>query len=199
MPTKHILIIDDHAMFRSGLRMLIDDRMPDTQVAEAGTLRDGLEGMGGTPDVVLLDVKLPGLSGMEGIALVRRQWPEVPVLMLSAQDDTETVQQAMGRGASGFVSKAETAERIVELLNQALRGSIEPPTVGEGASSVRLTPRQCEVLELLCEGLSNKVIARQLTLSENTVRWHVQAILETLQVSSRSEAAFAARRLGLVG
>lgn len=201
MSRTHILIIDDHAMFRSGLRMLLNASMPEADVSEAGTLREAIDQTSVAPCVVLLDIKLPGLNGVEGIALLRRQWPEVPVLILSSQDDAETVRQVLARGATGFVSKAETAEKIVKLINQILHYGVQPSAEVEddSAPSIRLTPRQCDVLELLCEGLSNKLIAKRLVLSENTVRWHVQAILETLKVSSRSEAAFAARQLGLVG
>lgn len=201
MATTHILLIDDHAMFRAGIRMVLNSSMPGVEVIEAGNLNEALRAAPLEPDVVLLDIKLPGLSGMEGIALIKRQWPEVPVLMLSAQDDPEMVRQASARGAVGFVSKAETAERIVEVIDKVLRNEHPAPVVAteDELTTLRLTPRQCEVLELLCQGLSNKLIARRLDLSENTVRWHVQAILSALQVSSRSEAAFAARQLGLVG
>ncbi len=201
MSNIHILLIDDHAMFRAGLRMVLASNIHGAEVVEAGTMNEALQAVAWQPDVVLLDIKLPGLSGMEGIALIKRQWPEVPVLMLSAQDEPEMVRLATARGAAGFVSKAETAERIVEVINQVLRNEHPAPQAVEGdeLTTLRLTPRQCEVLELLCQGLSNKLIARRLDLSENTVRWHVQAILGALEVSSRSEAAFAARRLGLVG
>lgn len=202
MTHAHILLIDDHAMFRSGLRMVFDAGMQNVSVFEAGALNEALQGVAITPDVILLDIKLPGLNGVEGIALLKRKWPLAPVLVLSSQDDPETVRQALARGAAGFVSKAETAEQIVEAINLALRGQVpaESARGGDSARSLQhLTPRQCEVLDLLCQGMSNKLIARQLALSENTVRVHVQAILGVLQVSSRSEAAFAARRLGLVG
>ncbi|MGM0594594.1 MAG: response regulator [Pseudomonadota bacterium] len=199
MAGKRILIIDDHTMFRSGLRMLIETHLPHLVVFEAGTLREAIDVQQSGPDAVLLDIKLPGLNGVEGIALVRKSWPEVPVLMLSSQDDRQTVELAMARGATGFVSKADTAERIVALLDQVLEGRVDNPVPEAAAADVvPLTPRQFEVLELLCEGKSNKLIARALDVSENTVRWHVQAILETLEVSSRSEAAFMARRKGLV-
>ena len=206
MTRTNILLIDDHAMFRSGLRMVLDASMPGIKVFEAGTLNEALHGAAITPDVVLLDINMPGLNGMEGVALLKRKWPLVPVLMLSSQDDQETVHFALARGAAGFVSKANTAEKIIDAINSALRGHIPAPAAtATGGNNAKLqplkgmTPRQCEVLDLLCRGMSNKVIARQLALSENTVRVHVQAILEFLQVSSRTEAAFAARHKGLVG
>lgn len=201
MSNAHILLIDDHAMFRAGLRMLLASSLSEVVVLEAGSLNEALRDMATPPAVVLLDIKLPGINGVDGLALLRRQWPEVPVLMLSSQDEPETVRLAMARGAAGFVSKAETAERIVEVVSQLLRRdlTVPLPAASEELPAPRFTPRQCEVLELLCQGLSNKLIARRLELAENTVRWHVQAILAELQVSSRSEAAFAARILGLIG
>mgnify|MGYP001040935716 CR=1 FL=1 len=200
MPSIQLLLVDDHAMFRAGLRMVLTSNIPDAAVIEAGSMSEALQQTSSPPDLILLDIKLPGLNGMEGIALFKRQWPDVPVLMLSAMDEPQMVRQATARGASGFVSKVQGAEDIIEVVNQLLRdGSpLPPPEAAEEHVSIRLTPRQCEVLELLCEGLSNKLIARRLELSENTVRWHVQAVLSELQVSSRSEAAFAARQLGLV-
>lgn len=203
MTHAHILLIDDHAMFRSGLRMVLDASMPDIEVLEAGTLNEALHGTPITPDVVLLDINMPGLNGVGGVALLKRKWPLVPVLMLSSQDDQETVHFALARGAADFVSKANTAEKIIDAINLALRG--QSPATATGGNNAKpqplksMTPRQHEVLDLLCRGMSNKVIARQLTLSENTVRVHVQAILEFLQVSSRTEAAFAARHKGLIG
>jgi DNA-binding NarL/FixJ family response regulator len=127
------------------------------------------------------------------------------VVMLSSQDEPETVRLALARGAAGFISKADSADKIVSLVNLVLRGELAAAVThaegggDRGAALLHLTPRQCEVLELLCRGMSNKLIARQLALSENTVRGHVQGILIFLQVSSRSEAVFSARRRGLVG
>ena len=119
---------------------------------------------------------------------------------------TQNVRLALERGAAAFVSKAEPADKILAVIDQLRRGlPIAPASApmlvpaGEGdASRQLLTPRQSEVLDLVCQGLSNKVIGRRLNLSENTVRGHVQAVLAALQVSSRSEAGFAARRRGLV-
>lgn len=204
MLTTRILMIDDHAMFRSGLRMVLNASLPDAEVFEAGSLNEAMQDAPDLLDVVLLDIKLSGLNGVEGIALLKHKWPLVPVLMLSSQDEPETVRLALARGATGFVSKADTADKIVSAINQALRGEFTALAAQAGGGGdtpdthQHLTPRQCEVLDLLCQGMSNKLIARQLALSENTVRGHVQAILEFLHVSSRSEAAFAARHRGLV-
>jgi DNA-binding NarL/FixJ family response regulator len=197
MPTMtpaYILLIDDHAMFRSGLRMVLNAGIPDSVILEANSIET--VGDEKRVDVVVLDIKLPGTSGMEGIARIKQKWPQTPVLMLSSLDTPETVKLAFAHGATGFISKAETAERIIEAITQALcdisvceAGCTRPK---------RLTIRQHEVLDLLGQGLSNKLIARQFSLSENTVRRHVQDILEFFQVASRAEAVCAARRQGLL-
>lgn len=205
MMTTRILLIDDHAMFRSGLRMLLTASMQNAVVFEAGTLNEAMQLAPDMLDVMLLDIKMPGLNGVEGLALLKRKWPRVPVLMLSSQDEPETVRMALARGAKGFISKADSADNIVALINQILHGEPSDPVAQEenfdeaSTTPTNLTPRQCEVLELLCEGMSNKLIGQRLSLSENTVRGHVQGILQYLHVSSRSEAAFAARHRGLIG
>jgi len=203
MPPLRVLLIDDHALFRSGLALVLDGSLPGLQVLEAASIEDGFKAAPEPPALVLLDIQLEGLSGLEGLTLIKSRWPGVPVVMLSANHGPETVRLALGRGAAAFVSKAETADRIVAVVRQALYGvgeAIEPqPDETATPEDARLTPRQCEVLDLLCQGLSNKVIARRLELSEFTVRGHVQSVLRHLHVSSRSEAAFAARQRGLVG
>jgi DNA-binding NarL/FixJ family response regulator len=205
MMTTRVLLIDDHAMFRSGLHMLLNASMPDAEVFEAGTLNEAIQSAPNFLDVMLLDIKMPGLNGVDGIALLKRKWPQVPVLMISSQDEPETVRMAIARGASGFISKAETADKIVMLINRILRGD-QAETIAQASDCTdtsaplqHLTLRQCEVLDLLCQGMSNKLIARHLQISENTVRGHVQGILAFLHVFSRSEAAFAARQRGLIG
>ncbi len=180
--------------------MVLNASIPNAEIFEAGTLDEATLNAPYMLDAILLDIKLPGLNGVDGITLLKRKWPQVPVLMLSSQDELETVRLSLARGAAGFISKADTADKIIALLNLVLRGELaarKAPAENERGAA-HLTPRQCEVLDLLCQGMSNKLIARRLGLSENTVRGHVQGILEFLQVSSRSEAAFAARRRGLV-
>jgi DNA-binding NarL/FixJ family response regulator len=199
MLTARILIIDDHDLYRSGLRTALNASIPNTQISEAGSIDEAMGFSADVLDMIVLDFRLPGLNGMEGIALLRKKWPQAPVLMLSSQHDSETVDSALERGATAFISKADAADKIVSAINRILRGQFPAPLAGSDMPLLRLTPRQCEVLVLLCQGLSNKLIARRLSLSENTVRVHVQAILGFLQVSSRSEAIFAARSRGLIG
>lgn len=201
MLPARILLIDDHALFRCGLRMVLASGIPELEVAEASSLEEGLRVGMASPALVLLDIQLHGLNGLEGIALVKRKWPEAAVVILSSDAGPHNVRMALERGAAAFVSKADTADNILAVIEQLRRGepasAVAQAAAGDGSPQL-LTPRQFEVLDLLCQGLPNKVIGRRLGLSENTVRGHVQAVLAALQVSSRSEAGFAARRRGLV-
>lgn len=207
MLPARLLLIDDHALFRCGLHMVLAAGIPDLEVAEAASLEEAMHCTMASPALVLLDVHLHGLNGIEGIALVKRKWPDAAVIMLSSQAEPQTIALALERGAATFVSKAATADTILSVIDQVRRGHLPLPPSGAApsapamgdADTQRLTPRQCEVLDLMCQGLSNKLIGRRLNLSENTVRGHVQAVLAALQVSSRSEASFAARQRGLVG
>lgn len=190
-------------MFRAGLSLVLRSAFADAQVLEAGSLEEAMRCPMNAPDVLLLDVQLPGLSGLDGIALLKRKWPEAPIIMLSADATQKTVQMALERGVKAFISKSEAPDDMLAIISQVMRKEpVSPALAGIGrisAAQSLLTPRQCEVLDLLCRGLSNKMIGRRLGLSENTVRGHVQAVLAALEVSSRSEAAYAARQLGLVG
>jgi len=189
--------------------MVLSAAIPDLVVSEAASLEEAMHERI-EPALVLLDIQLHGLNGLEGIALVRRKWPHAAVIMLSSEVSPQKVRMAMERGAAAFVSKADPADKILAVISQVRRGlpvgsdSFPAQAAGGGrAGSANdepplLTPRQSEVLDLMCQGLSNKVIGRRLNLSENTVRGHVQAVLAALQVSSRSEAGFAARQRGIV-
>ena len=203
-----ILLIDDHSLFRCGLRMVLASAIAGVQVAEAASLEEAMRSEMAAPSLVLLDIQLHGLNGLEGMALVRRRWPQASVIVLSSEASPQKVQLALERGATAFVSKADPPDRMLAVIDQlglgqpVAHGTAEAPA---GAASPAeaphplLTPRQSEVLDLVCQGLSNKVIGRRLNLTENTVRGHVQAVLAALQVSSRSEAGFAARQRGIVG
>jgi DNA-binding NarL/FixJ family response regulator len=204
MPAPRILLIDDHAMFRSGLAVLLRMSIPNLEVTEADSLDESLHVANSTPDLVLLDILLRGLNGIDGIELLKRKWPQTPIVMVSSDAAPETVKLALARGATAFVSKEKSAENILSVVQKLLapQTPVDEPTAeagDAGPDDARLTPRQLEVLDLLCQGLPNKAIGRKLDLSENTVRWHVQGILAFLKVSNRSEAAFAARGRGLVG
>jgi len=192
-----LLLIDDHALFRSGIAMVLAAGLPQVTIREACSLEDALRLEEVQPQLVLLDVQLKGISGLEGIAAIHERWPLAKIVMVSAFDLSEVVREAVRRGALEFISKTEQPERLLQKVRALLDGDIPKGLVPEN-DRPRLTPRQIEVLELLSQGLSNKMIGRRLNLSEHTVRGHVQALLAALRVASRTEATYAARRLGLL-
>ncbi|MBB4132036.1 MULTISPECIES: response regulator transcription factor [unclassified Xanthomonas] len=197
MPNASILLIDDHALFRSSVALMLEMRLAQMTVSEASTIEEALAQVLPVPDLILLDVQLKGANGLEGIALLLERWPLAKVVIVSAFDQEAIVCEAIQRGAVEFHAKTECPERFLQRI-QALISGEPPEPMTTAATPLSLTPRQREVLGLLCHGLTNKAIALQLWRSEHTVRSHVQAILTILQVSSRTEAADAARRLGLV-
>ena len=193
-----ILLVDDHSLFRCGLRMVLSAAIPDLEVSEASSLEEAMRASAIEPALVLLDIQLHGLNGLDGIALIKRRWPLAAVIILSSEVAPQKITTAIERGAAAFVSKADPADKILTVIAQVRRGLPVNADHQLAQQAALLTPRQSEVLNLLCQGLSNKVIGRRLNLSENTVRGHVQAVLAALQVSSRSEAGFAARQRGIV-
>ena len=195
-----ILLIDDHALLREGLRAVINTHFPQATFTEAASLNEATARVTQAPDLILLDVELPGLSGLAGLPLLQARWPQSVLLMLSSHTDDATQHAALAQGAAGYISKAEPLESIVAKVEKLLGNSTQAnqQTLASTLPQQSLTPRQAEVLDLLCMGLSNKLIARRLGVSEFTVRGHVQSVLSLLNVSSRTEAAFAARQRGLV-
>lgn len=205
MTAQRIVLIDDHAMFRTGMRLVLQAGLPDVEVCEAASLEQAVRPPAVAPALALLDIDLQGVNGLEGIGLLRQRWPQTPVIMLSSSAEPETVRLALSRGAAAFVSKAETAAHILTVVRRALDGPGSAGAAGAdglgvaaAGAAAALTPRQVEVLDLLAEGLSNKVMARRMQLSEFTVRGHVHAVLRLLGVTSRSQAAIAARSRGLL-
>jgi len=197
MNDLRILLVDDHAIFRHGLRALLLEAMPDAQVSEAGSLEDALVLDIPELNLALLDIKLPGVGGIDGIALLRQRWPETRVVILSGLEAPEASIEALASGAAAYIPKSESPERILDRIEQAIVADAAKTPLPH--HNGHLTQRQREVLDLLCHGLSNKLIARHLGLSENTVRRHVQDILDYFHVESRSEAVFVAQRRGLIG
>lgn len=197
MTASCIFLIDDHAMFRTGIRLVLQGALPEAVIREASSLEQAVRPPSAAPDLALLDIALEGVNGLEGIGLLRQRWPTTPIIMLSSSAEPETVRLALARGAAAFISKADTAVHIIEVVGRVLAGTLAAHDTKPDHAAT-LTPRQCEVLELLAEGLANKVIARRMQLSEFTVRGHVQAVLRILGVTSRSQAANAARSRGLL-
>lgn len=197
MAPHTILVIDDHALFRAGIAAMLSTALDGAAILDRASLDDAMTTVTSEPTVVLLDVQLPGRSGLEGIASIHQRWPSARVVMVSAHDQADTVEAALARGASAFLSKTDRPERMIAVLRAMLDEPSLTPFNG-GTARPMLTARQTEVLDLAGQGLSNKMIGRQLGLSEHTVRGHVQALLAVLGVARRAEAVFKARQLGLI-
>lgn len=209
----NILVVDDHPLYRSGVVHTLQNTGLEVQVLECATLDvafqrldDGLQ-----VDLMILDLQMPGYAGTESVRDVRSRRPEVPVLVLSANEDPSVVRQCIDLGAYGFVPKSAPSEQFHAALSLALAGGVYlPPTslsVGTPASPAQrdawaklgahLTERQRQVLLGIVQGKPNKVIARDLGLSDTTVKSHVAHILDALVVSNRTEAVYALARAGL--
>ncbi|MBC3807176.1 response regulator transcription factor [Undibacterium seohonense] len=205
MANKSILLIDDHSLFRSGLKTLICNSLANVDIVESNSLEDAMRLPNPLLHLILLDIKLQGLNGLDGAILLKQKWPETPIVVISADNSLETLRLAQEKGARYFIPKTSSADAILQIIIKALDDPgiefTKTPKEFESRSTSNknlLTPRQYEVLDLVCKGHSNKMIARQLELSENTVRCHVQVLLAALNASNRAEAAFTARRMGLV-
>jgi len=193
------LIIDDHPLFRAGLRLSLGEMARLRDIREVDAIQQALRQPCQEPGLILLDVCLPGLNGLDGISLLRRHFPRAAILVLTSMDQNEGRALAQQRQADGFLSKSAHPDQIVHTVNALLDGrSCWASPTTDPAPTVHLTPRQLEVLERVGEGQTNKVIARALGLSENTVRVHVSAILDALGAGRRTEAVTRARRLGLI-
>ncbi|CAN5210605.1 response regulator transcription factor [soil metagenome] len=200
-----LLLCDDHELVRSGLRSFLELQPDMVVVGEAGTAEEALTLVAATaPDIVLMDLVLPGLSGVEAVRRLRESHPEVRVLVLTSFSGPDAVLSAVRAGAAGYLLKdIGPAELADALRSVAAGGSPLHPRVAAtvlhsvGAASA-LTPREHEVLLLIARGLSNRLIARELALAEKTVKTHVSAVLAKLGVADRTQAALYAVREGLI-
>jgi DNA-binding NarL/FixJ family response regulator len=209
MADYRIVIADDHPLFRGALRQALCDVYPDVRIEEAGSLDDVIAILenGDEPDLILLDLKMPGVQGFSGLMYLRAQYPGVPAVVVSANEDAPVIRRSLDFGASGFVPKSSTAEQIRAALAAVLEGEIWVPAGidltedddGEdtqmAARLATLTPQQVRVLMMLSQGLLNKQIAYELGVSEATVKAHVSAILQKMGVESRTQAVIAAGRI----
>jgi NarL family two-component system response regulator LiaR len=202
-----LLLVDDHEMVRAGLRTFLGLQADMEVVGEAGSAEQALALVPGlAPDVVLLDLVLPGMSGVEAVRRLRAAHPVVKVVVLTSFAGEDAVLSAIRAGAAGYLLKdvgpAELAEalRVVHAGGAPLHPAVAATVMHSVAEPVRdpLTPREHEVLRLLARGLSNRLIAREFALSEKTVKAHVSAILSKLGVADRTQAALYAVRHGLV-
>lgn len=208
--TTRILLIDDHTLFRSGLKLLLRRQSDFEVVAEAA---DGVEGLKRArelhPDVILLDLNMPGISGLEVLHILTQDLPECAVIVLTVSEEGEELAAALRGGARGYLVKNIDADTLVQAIRRTVAGepAIDPamtPKLIEqfrqqsqfadldpapAAQRSRLTAREMQVAQLLARGASNKVIAAQLGVTESTIKIHVQNVLKKLNLSSRVQIA----------
>jgi len=208
-PNYRLLIADDHPLFRGALREAVAGMVERADIVEAGTFEEmsKLLDESDEVDLILLDLAMPGVRGFSGLMFLRAQHPSVPVLVVSANDDPSVIRRCMDFGASGFMPKTLGIDEMRQAIKKVLGGGVwTPPDVdltgGADAESAALmarlaslTPQQVRVLMMLSEGMLNKQIAYELSVSEATVKAHVSAILQKLGVDSRTQAVIAAAKI----
>ncbi len=216
MNKLRIFLVDDHNLFRSGVKALLA-RQPDFEVV--GEAADGLEGLKRAkqlkPDVVLLDLNMPGISGREAVKMLVEELPQTQVLMLTVSEDAEDLIDTLKSGACGYLLKNIDADYLVESIRRAARGEavMSPQMTSKlvhglqaggreaelprAAMKDRISPRERDILMLLARGASNKEMARELKLAESTIKIHVQNILRKLNLTSRVQAAVYAVEHGI--
>ena len=199
-----ILIVDDHPLFRDGLRSAVRSFAPDADIYEATSIEGALDVMDAHEgfDVVLLDLSLPGTTGFSGVLRVRAAHPKIPVIIISGHEEPELVREALSLGVSGYAPKSTPRKELARAIQDVLAGSIYVPKGNAGQAGDReaptsehgilqrlkeLTPQQLIVLEMIREGKQNKHIAQELKLAETTVKAHVSEILRKLRVFTRTK------------
>lgn len=211
--TVRVLVVDDQQLIRDGIASLLSIRAGITVV---GTAADGRQAVAKAvelrPDVVLMDVRMPELDGVEAVAVLRGRMPECRVVMLTTFDDEEYVVQALRAGASGYLLKDLPAEELAQAVRLAhagvtqldasvagrLAASLPTPAPEQAPLAAALSPREIDILRLVARGRTNREIAAQLFLSEGTVKNHISRILSRLSLRDRTQAALRARDLGLL-
>jgi DNA-binding NarL/FixJ family response regulator len=207
----NLLLVDDHALFREGLKLLLAGLDSQAKLEEAGDLRQALKlAADGAFDLILLDLKMPGPNGLEALATLRDATAGAPIVVLSGEDDPVVVRAAIEHGAMGFIPKSSTPEVLIQALRLVLARGVYLPPLAIGARATAalpsgsiesklpgITDRQMDVLRCVIQGKPNKVIARDLDISEGTVKLHLSAVFRVLDVHNRTEAVYAAAKLGL--
>jgi DNA-binding NarL/FixJ family response regulator len=211
--TRQIIVADDHPLFREALKAAVGRLETATHFVEADSVASLLAALESEPDVdlLLLDLNMPGAQGFNALVHVRGSRPDLPVVVVSADDDAQTIAGALRFGAQGFIPKSTEAGQIGQAIEAVLSGEIYTPpgfhapraTPGSDEDLkvarrvAELTPQQFRVLGMLCSGLLNKQIAYELDVSEATVKAHVTAILRKLGVATRTQAVLSAGRLAV--
>ena len=209
MPSS-ILIVDDHPLFVEALELVIGGTFPKARVAKATSIETarGVLDKEGPFDLVLLDLSMPGTRGLEGVIELRTRYPKLPIVVVSALEDSRIIHEVLQCGVAGYISKSTRGSELGRALKDAVDGELvvpkgyEPPVDGTvtGASDLAariatLTPQQVRVLQMLRQGLLNKQIAFDLGVGETTVKAHVSEILRKLKVASRTQAVIEASKI----
>lgn len=209
MGNTSIIIVDDHPLFRDAMKAALSASADKLTISEAGSLDEAtlLLGGSGEYDLILLDLKMPGVQGLSGLAFLRAQFPQVPVAIVSGQEEASIIRRALALGASGYIPKSTPADAMRSAVAIILAGDVWAPShTAEPTAQDReiddlskrlltLTPQQVRVLMMLRTGLLNKQIAYELDVSEATIKAHVSAILLKLNVDSRTQAVIAAGKI----
>lgn len=210
--TQHIIIADDHPLFRAALRQAVSQAVPDAEVAEVESIKALQAAVEQTPDadLVLLDLNMPGAHGFSGLVFMRGQYPGLPVVVVSGTEDLQVMRRSIDYGASGFIPKSAPLPEITDAIQAVLEGDLWLP---EGVSEklermqtentdfserlASLTPQQFRVLGMLAEGMLNKQIAYDLDVSEATIKAHITAVFRKLGVRNRTQAVIAIQQMEL--
>ncbi len=214
-----VLLVDDHALFRDGMRYVLQQLAEEVEILDCGSFSQGLQLAMANPDLdlALLDLKMPDSNGVSSLQLFHQRFPDIPLVVVSGSEQLDDIESVMNLGAMGFISKMSPSKTTLSALRVVLEGGVYiPPQLlqqtmaklepgpalndkrSQRASKYGLTPRQLQVLQLIGAGKSNKDISRKLNLAEGTVKIHVAAIYQALHVSSRIEAVETARRFGFI-
>lgn len=214
-----VLLVDDHALFRDGMRLVLQQLAEEVKIFDCGSFGEGVQLALAHPDLdlALLDLDMPDSNGISSLQLFHQRFPDIPLVAVADAEQPDDIENVMNLGAMGFISKMSPSKTMLSALRMVLDGGVYlPPQLlqqamaklepgralndmhSQRASKYGLTPRQLQVLQLIVAGMSNKEVAQTLNLAEGAVKLHVAAIFQTLHVNSRTEAMETARRCGFI-
>lgn len=213
-----VLMVDDHVLFRDGMRYVLQQLADEVEVIDCGSFQEGMDQAAANPDLdlALLDLHMPGSDGVKSVLAFHQSNPSIPLVVVSGSDQRDDIEKVMEYGAMGFISKMSSSKIMLSALRMVMEGGVYlPPQLlqqalagmdqgvvtdkrTERVNKSGLTTRQMQTLQFLAEGLSNKEIAKKMNLAEGTVKIHTAAVYQALRVNSRLEAVSAARRLGFL-
>ncbi len=210
-----LVLADDHVLVLDALCAFLREIEPEIEVSRAKNFSEAVKlvAENSAVDLAILDVNMPGMNGLEGLSVMKRRFPDLPIVLLSGQSNPDQIRRSLSLGAAGFIPKELSGEAMIKALQLVLAGEIYVPAIALGGDSARsqnrhsmraedanpldsLTPRERQVLALICDGRTNKRIAREIGLKQATVGYHLGGIYRKLDVSSRTQAATLAMKLG---